>query len=65
MMSAPRLSDEKEAHFKVLRNFKVSNLDWLLLEETFCNAGLNRLPESEFKTFIFFPYFVHSSCHPN
>lgn len=49
MLSAPRMSTEEEAHFEVLRNFKVLDLEQLLSKETLCSAGLNRLLKGEFK----------------
>lgn len=47
MLNAPRPSEEAKAHFKTLRDFKVSDLEWLLSEEKFRRAGLNRLLEDE------------------
>lgn len=41
MLSTPILSAEKEAHFKVLRDFKIPDKEWLLLEKTLCSEGLS------------------------
>lgn len=47
MLSTPKLIIEEEVNFKVIRGFKVFDLEEILLEEPLCNAELSRFPDGE------------------
>lgn len=57
-----RTNDGKESLFAILRAHKAPRLKLLLLEEALYTAGLNQLPEDEFRALVlsFFCYYLCS-----